>query len=206
MALTLLPAKGKGQVMAVGLALVALGLAYFVGLHWFVKGHLAVASAFDELRDSELRFRQEVKKRPELEKRLSEVRAFEANNVYFLPEATFDLAAAGLSTRLKEIVASRAGNAQRCLVLSTQPQHLGGKEPYERVSVQVRLRCDLVDLIKIIYEVENATPLLFVDELNLYQQPIVDASMVMTNGGNMDARFDLSGYLRLGEKAAGTPP
>jgi general secretion pathway protein M len=195
MALTILPPKGQGQVMAGGLLIVVLGLFYFFCLHWFVRGHLDIADEINELKQSELRFRQEVGKRPALEARLAEVEEFKARNTYFLPEQTFDLGAAALSTKLKDAVTSKADTA-RCSIISTQPQHLGTKELYERVSIQVRLKCDLDDLVKIMYALENATPLLFIDELNLYQQPILDASLVSGNGGNMDARFDLSGYIR----------
>ena len=204
MALTLLPPKGQGQVMAVGLLLVTLGLIYFLCLHWFVRGHLDVANQINELKESELRFRQEVSKRPALELRLKEVEDFKARNTYFLPDETFDLGAASLSTKLKAAVTAHADTA-RCTIISTQPQKLGTKELYERVSIQVRLKCDLDDLVKIMYSLENLTPFLFIDELNLYQQPVLDASLVVGNGGNMDARFDLSGYIRTAPAANPTP-
>ena len=69
MALTLLPPKGQGQVMALGLLVIALALVYFLCLHWFVRGHLDVASQMSELKESELRFRQEVGKRAAPERR-----------------------------------------------------------------------------------------------------------------------------------------
>jgi general secretion pathway protein M len=196
MALTLLPPKGQGQVMAACMFLIALGLTYYFGMHWFVRGHLDVAQEIDELKLSELRFRQELQKKIPLEKRLVQIKQFQASNDYFLPENSFDLAAAGLSTKIKDVVNANA-NTQRCSVLSSQPQRVSVDEPYQRASVQVRLKCDLDDLVKIIYALENATPLLFVDELNLYQQPMLDASLVTAQGGNMDARFDISGYIRV---------
>ncbi len=190
--------------MAVGLLLVTLGLIYFLCLHWFVRGHLDIANQINELKESELRFRQEVSKRPALERRLKEVEDFKARNTYFLPDETFDLGAASLSTKLKAAVTAHADTA-RCTIISTQPQKLGTKELYERVSIQVRLKCDLDDLVKIMYALENMTPFLFIDELNLYQQPVMDASMVVGNSGNMDARFDLSGYIRAAPAASSTP-
>ncbi len=192
--------------MAVGLLVVGLALVYFLCLHWFVRGHLDVASQMNELKESELRFRQEVGKRASLERQLKEVEDFKARNTYFLPDETFDLGAASLSTKLKAAVTAHADTA-RCTIISTQPQKLGTKELYERVSIQVRLKCDLDDLVKIMYSLENLTPFLFIDELNLYQQPVLDASLVVGNGGNMDARFDLSGYIRnIGEIADATTP
>jgi general secretion pathway protein M len=195
MALTLLPPKGQGQVMAVGLLIVALGLLYFLFFHSFVQGHLEISRQMQELQVSELRFRQELGKRPAIEARLKEVEEFKARNVYFLPEQTFDAGAALLTTKLKDAVSTHA-DATRCSIVTTQPLTVGSKELYERVSVQVRLKCDLDDLVKIIHTLESATPLMFVDELNLFQQPVFDPSYAVQQTGNTDARFDLSGYLR----------
>ena len=195
MNMTLLPEKGKGKVMAICLVIIALIVFYFVCLHWFFSGHVRAARELSELQESELRFSQEAEKAPKLKARLAEITQFEANNVYFLPETTFDLAAANLSTKLKDVLSQKAQDQSRCQILSTQPLKITSTEPYERVSVQVRLSCDLEDLVRIMYELENTTPLLFVDELNLYPKPVMDSSMVMA-GGNMDARFDLSGYIR----------
>ena len=60
MALTLLPPKGQGPVMAACMLVITLGVFYYFGLHWFVRGHLDVNAEMHELRESELRFRQEV--------------------------------------------------------------------------------------------------------------------------------------------------
>ncbi len=203
MALTLLPEKGKGQVMAVCMLLIALGLFYFIAIHWFVRGHLDVASQIDELKSSEKRFREEMQKIPTLQKRLADIKQFEANNAYFLPEESFDLAAASLSTKIKDVVAANT-DTKRCMVQSSQSQHITTDEPYQRASVQVRIKCDLDDLVKVIYALENQTPILFVDELNLYQQPSLDPSFAASQGGNMDARFDISGYIRVSNEAAKT--
>jgi general secretion pathway protein M len=199
MAMTLLPPKGKGQVMALGLLFVSLCVIYFLCFHSFVQGHLEIAANMRELQISELRFRQELAKRPAIEARLKEVEDFKARNVYFLPEQTFDAGAALLTTKLKDAVSANADSA-RCSIVTTQPLTLGTKELYERVSVQIRLKCDLDDLVKIIHALESATPLMFVDELNLFQQPVLDPSYAVQQSGNMDARFDLSGYLRTQKK------
>jgi general secretion pathway protein M len=201
MAMTLLPPKGQGQVMAVCLLLIVLGALYFVTLHPFVRGHLDVAKQISELKVNEKRFREEMLKKPALEQRLKQIKEFEATNTYFLPETSFDLAAANLSAKIKDVVGANT-NTQRCTVVSSQPQHVNSDEPYQRASIQVRLRCDLDDLVKVIHALENATPLMFVDEVNLYQQPIMDTSFVTAQGGNMDARFDLSGYIRVTKEDA----
>ncbi|MFO1493627.1 MAG: type II secretion system protein GspM [Lysobacterales bacterium] len=202
MALTLLPAPGKGKPVAIGLALAALLIVYFLVFHGFITQHVAYAEELSDLKDSELRFRQIAAQRPEIEKRLAEVRQFQAGANYFLPEDSFDLAAANLNTKLKQIIADKAKDQQRCQLVSSQNERPTSPEPYQRVVVKVRMRCDLDDMVEILYELENATPFLFVTDLNLYQQLMFQGGMPQPNLGDMDVRFDVSGYIR---SAGGQP-
>ncbi len=196
MAMTLLPPPGRGKPVAIGLALLVLAVGYFVLFHGFISQHLAYATEIADLKDSELRFRQLAQQREALEARLAEVRQFQAGAAYFLPEDSFDLAAANLNAKLKQIIADKAKDPQRCQLISSQNERPVAKEPYQRVVVKVRMRCDLDDLTEILYELENATPFLFVSELNLYQQLMFQGGMPQPNLGDMDARFDVSGYIR----------
>lgn len=203
MALTLLPAPGKGKPVAIGLALFALAIVYLLGFHGFITQHLAYADEIAELKDAELRFRQIAAQRPQIEQRLAEVRQFQAGANYFLPEDSFDLAAANLNSMIKQIIADKARDPQRCQLISSQNERPTAPEPYQRVVVKVRMRCDLDDLTEIMYELENATPFLFVIELNLYQQQMFQGGMPQPNLGDMDARFDVYGYIRI---PGGAPP
>lgn len=194
--MNLLPPPGKGQVLALCLLFIAGTLVYFVGFSAFFRERAEINEEIGSLLETEQYARAKLAQKPRLEQRLGEVAQFEAANTYFLAEDSFDLAAAGLNSKLKQVIGEQA-NQERCSVISSQNQRAPGNEPYERVTIQVRLRCDLPDLAKVVYQLENATPLLFISELNLYQQPIFDGGGVpQANLGNMDARFDLSGYIR----------
>lgn len=194
--MNLLPPPGKGQVLALCLVFIVGTLVYFAGFSWFFRGRAEVGTQLDALIEREQALRAKLAQKPMLERRLGEIQTFEASNTYFLPEETFDLAAAGLNTKIKDVLAGPGMNASRCSVISSQNQKLQGDEPYEKVTIQVRLRCDLEYLSTLFYELENATPLLFVTELNLYQQPVFDAGIALTQLGSLDVRFDLSGYIR----------
>ncbi|GMU43241.1 MAG: hypothetical protein IT479_10465 [Xanthomonadales bacterium] len=196
MALTLLPAPGKGKPVAIGLTLFALVIAYLLLFHGFFAQHIDYATQIAELKDNELRFRQEAKLRGEIEQRLAEVRQFQAGANYFLPEESFDLAAANLNSQIKQTIADKGRDPQRCQLISSQNERPTAPEPYQRVVVKVRMRCDLDDLAEILYELENATPFLFVIELNLYMQQMFQGGMPQPNLGDMDARFDVYGYIR----------
>lgn len=196
MALTLLPPPGKGRPVAIGLLLFVLALVYFALFHSFIAQHLEHAQTLSDGKDSELGFRQIAAQRADVEARLNEVRQFQAGANYFLPEDSFDLAAANLNSQLKQIIEEKARDAQRCQLTSSQNERPTATEPYQRVVVKVRMRCDLDDLTEILYELENATPFLFVTELNLYQQQMFQGGMPQPNLGDLDIRFDLFGYIR----------
>jgi general secretion pathway protein M len=193
--MTLLPQTGKSGPFAVCLLIIVLGLFYWLAFHGFLTGHLDVHSQIVAQQDNELAARLKLAQKPELDRRLKDVKQFEASNKFFLDEDNFDKAAAGISTRFRSIVQSR-GDAQRCQVISSQNKQAANDEPFQKVTVQIRLRCDLADLLKIFYDIENSTPLLFLSELNLYQQPTYEGSLVLPTYGNMDATFELSGYIR----------
>ena len=84
MALTLLPAPGKGKPVAIGLALFALAIVYLLLFHGFITQHLAYAAEISDLKDAELRFRQIAAQRPQIESRLAEVRQFQAGANYYV--------------------------------------------------------------------------------------------------------------------------
>jgi general secretion pathway protein M len=193
--MNLLPPQGKGQVLAVCLLFVAGTLIYFMLFAGYFRERAAINDEVSALLEVQQQARAKLAQRERLDQRLAAIEQFATSNTYFLAEDSFDLAAAGLNSKLKQVIQDKARNQQRCSVVSSQNQRAPTDEPYERVTIQVRLRCDLEDFARVIYELENATPLLFLSEMNLYQQPVYDAGIALTTMGNLDVRFDLSGYI-----------
>jgi general secretion pathway protein M len=193
--MTLLPPKGQGQVLALCLLFFVAVAIYMIGFRWAFVAHDEISGEMAELAETSFRFRQLAGQREQLEQRLTDIRAFESQNTYFLPESSFDLAAAGLSTRLKQVITDHARKPDRCQVLSSQNNRIQNNDPYQRVTVQIRMRCEMEDFARVLHALENGTPLLFVDELNIYQQPVFDMNY-QQNMGSLDATFNLSGYIR----------
>lgn len=189
------PHPERWQVLA--LAALALLLAYFLLLHWwFTAPMLRLGSDIRALRAQELELQLESAQRPKLEARLAQVRAFEAGNPGFLPEANRELASAGLVQRLQQVVASASPNQNACQITAQTPTEMPTQEPFPRVMVQVRLRCGMRELAAVLHALESGSPQLFIDNLDLLSRRSYLAATT-ESAGALDVSFDLYGYLKV---------
>jgi len=200
-----------GRLLAVVLLLIALMLGYLVGVHWwFVAPLMKSRGEMIELREDEARFRAIAQQRDAIREALGEVRAFESDNPGFLTEANFDLAASALIQRLQEqIDLLQAGD--RCALVSRTPfrgqtgSGRGGEErdvPFEKVTIKVRLRCEMEHFGLLLHGLESGSPQLFVSELTITGRRGAPAPAgrggAAQQQGYLDVAFDLYGYLRRG--------
>mgnify|MGYP001198516374 FL=1 len=201
----LLPKAENGRFLALLLALIAVALVYLFGVHWwFTERHLVIADEMSDLREQYARFKAKADQKPLIDRQLADVREYEAGNPAFLPEGDFDAAAAGLTQRLKQIVASHAPDPQRCQIIMNQYSRSTEPDPFERVVIKVRLRCDLEPFAGILYDLESASPVLFVEELAIFRQQgyLVPGQNKLSN--YLDIRFDLFGFIRKAGPARAT--
>ena len=142
------------------------------------------------------RFKAKADQKALVDRQLADVRAFEAGNPAFLPEGDFDAAAAGLTQRLKQIVSSHASDPQRCQIIMNQYSRPTEKELFERVAIRVRLRCSLEEFAPVLHDLESGSPMLFVDEVQVWKQTGYRAPGSNQVASYLDVQFTLSGYLR----------
>jgi len=193
----ILPKAENGRFLALLLALITAALVYLFGVHWwFTERHLEIASEMSDLREQYARFKAKADQKALVDRQLADVRAFEAGNPAFLPEGDFDAAAAGLTQRLKQIVSSHASDPQRCQIIMNQYSRSTEPDPFERVVIKVRLRCDLEPFAGILYDLESASPMLFVEELAIFRQQgyLVPGQNKWSN--YLDIRSALFGFIR----------
>ena len=189
----------QSRALAVGLLVALVGLGYFLLVHWwFTAPHLAIAAEMSDLREQELRYRGTIAERPRIEKSLAEVREFEAANPAFLPEADFDAAASGLIQRLSQVVAAHATDPQRCTLIQKQYTRSNEKEPFDRVTIKARMRCDFEQFGPILHELETSNPVLFVDSVQIWRQTGYRTPGTNQVENYLDINFDLYGYIRKG--------
>ncbi|MBP8080644.1 MAG: general secretion pathway protein GspM [Arenimonas sp.] len=179
-----------------GGVLLALLLAYLALVHWwFTAPMLAMGGEIENMRDQERALLSEVGQRPQLRKTLADVRKFEASNPGFLPEASRELASAGLVLRLQQVVANASPNPNACQITAQTPTDMPTQEPFARVMVQVRLRCGMGELGAVLHALESGSPQLFIDNLDILSRRSYLATGTEGAGG-LDISFDLYGYLK----------
>ncbi len=195
-----------GRLLAVVLLLIVLMLVYLVGVHWwFVAPQMQFSSDMQDLRDQQAKFSQTIAQKPDIEKRLTEVKAYEQGNQAFLPDADRNAAEAALIQRLKQAMTDHVKNESRCQNNGTQSYSGGEEEVYKRVTVQARLKCDLEPLAAILQDLESSKPYLFVDQVMIYKQQTYTPPGAKAVTPPLDVRFNLSGYLRQPGGKAGQP-
>ncbi len=179
-----------------GWLLLAVLLAYLLLVHWWFTAPMSeLGSEVRDLAAQAQSLRAEVAQRPALEQQLARLQAYETNHPGFLPEASQELASAGLVQRLEQVVATASPNPNACQITARTPAQASATEPYARVVVQVRLRCGMGELAAVLHALESNDPQLFIDNLDLLSRRSYLAA-TPDNSGAMDVSFDLYGYLR----------
>jgi general secretion pathway protein M len=193
----LLPDREQSRPLAIGLALLMLVLIYLLVFHWFVMRHLALGDEIAQLRDEVQRFAGVVARRDEIDDRLQRLTSEDRNAELFLPGDSFDAAAADLTQRLKEIIATQADHAAQCQVISNRNVRPREVERFEKVQVEVRMRCNLGDFVKSMHALRSSPPLVLIDGVNIYQRyvPVPGRQLRNQNTAELDIRFDMYGYL-----------
>ncbi len=189
----------RDRWLALALLLGVLALAYLVLVHpWWTVPMQEADERVDTLQQRELRQRMQLEQAPVVQQRLAQVRARQSSLAGFLPEATAELATAGLVQRLESVVAQASPGNRSCAISNRSPLTEPRRDRYARVVVQVRLRCGSPELASVLYALESGSPRLFVGNLNVLSSRgyFLPGNAQASADGGLDVSFDLSGYLR----------
>lgn len=193
----LLPNLENNRPLAIGLLLAVVLVVYLAGFHWFVARHVTLSKEISQLEERATRFKEAAARRPDLEAQLENLRSERLDSALFLPESNFNVAAAALSRRLRDIIQAQADDVELCSIVSTTNRPDKEPERFEQVTVNVRMNCPLPDLVRVLYELEDSVPLIFVDDLMINQR--IPAERAGRRGagnyGQIDVRFNMYGFL-----------
>jgi len=193
-----LPRAERDRWLALALLLAALGVAYLVLVHaWFTEPLRETDARIVELHMRDARVRALLQQAPEIQQRLAALEA-RGSATGFLAEPTTELATAALIQQLERVVLEVSPANRGCAITNRAP--LSGESTpgrYQRVTVQVRLRCGNAETLAVLHALESAQPYLFVDVVNIAAQRYfaIPGNNLPQEGG-LDVSFDLYGYLR----------
>ena len=189
----IMPDQRSSRTTALMLLVIAVLLVYLLFFHWFVLRHKGYAEEISDLREQLSRFNSIAAQRATLQERLGQIRSAESDAALFLAQQTFDEAAAAINSSIGDLVRTQAGDT--CQITSRQPVPSRVQERFQRVTVNVRMRCDAEDFMKILYSMETAEPLMLVDNVNIIK-PRARRVRGAQPQGELDIRFNVSGYLK----------
>jgi len=191
-----IPDQKNSKTTALLLLAIAVLLIYLVFFHWFVMRHKEYASEISDLHDQLTRFQTVASQRGALQERLGKVRNSQEDAGLFLDDPSFDEAAASISGSIGDMVRMHADDS--CQIVSRQPVRARVQERFEKITVNVRMRCNAEDFLKILYSMETTIPLMLVDDLNVIRPRTRSRrqNQQESQQGALDIRFNVSGYLR----------
>lgn len=188
----------RDRWLALGLLLAALAIAYLVLVHpWWTAPLLETQSRIHELQQRELRMRMQLQQEKQIQQRLAQARGQGARPSGFLPEASAELARAGLAQQLERVVLEASPGNRSCQISNRSLQPTASQDRFQKIVVQVRLRCGMPELATVLYQLESRDPRMFVDNLVILTQAnyfVPDAAR--SQQGGLDVSFELYGYLR----------
>jgi len=187
---------GNSRRTAIMLAVIAVILIYLLGFHWFIIRHIDYGDEISELATQLGRFERVAAQREQVEGQLASLQGRRSESNLFLEEGDFNEAAAGMSERLNQMVSTQASDT--CQIVSRQPVRARVVERFEKVTVNVRMRCDIEDLMKVLYQLETGVPMIFVEELTVIKPRARrrTRNQETVSVSELDVRFNMSGYLR----------
>jgi general secretion pathway protein M len=191
-----LPDQRNSKTTALMLLVIAIILVYLLMFHWFVLRHMDYAEEIGASRALLSSLQTVASQRESLQTQLGEIRNSQSDEGLFFDYPSFDEAAAALSGNIGDMVRTQADES--CQIVSRQPVRPRVQERFEKVTVNVRMRCDAEDFLQVLYGMETGMPLMLVDDLNIIRPRTSSRKRTrqVKPQGSLDIRFNVSGYLK----------
>jgi general secretion pathway protein M len=196
--MALVAEQGNNRLAAILLLVIAVILVYVLCFHWFIVKHIDYGTEISELSAQLGRYQKVAEQRSQYESLLQDLNERRPDQSLFLEGEDFNEAAAEMSERLGQMINTQA--EETCQIVSRQPVRPRVQERYQKVTVNVRMRCGIDDFRRIMYSLETSVPMVIADELTVIKPRARRRSSRNTNnrGNALDIRFNMSGYLGTG--------
>ena len=124
----------------------------------------------------------------DLKAEATRLRSAKIKTIGLLQSANDSLAAADLQNRIKSLVESIHGDLQSTQILSARTEG-----NFRRVAIRSQIYVDVAGLQRILYGLETASPMLFLDNIDVRIRP--DRKPGATDQAPLDVSFDVYGYI-----------
>ncbi len=195
--MALVAEQGNNRLTAILLFVIVLLLVYLLCFHWIILKHREYSRDISDLSQQLGRFQRVAAQRSFFEQQLQSLQNRKSDENLFLEGSDFNEAAAGMSERLSQMISMQADDS--CQIVSRQPVKPRVQERFEKVTVNVRMRCNIEDLKKILYSLETGVPMVIADDLTVIKPRTrrrVRSNQPVPVQSTLDIRFNMSGYLR----------
>ena len=196
--MALVAQPGNSRLTAILILVIVLLIVYLTCFHWFILRHLDYSAEIEELSGQLGRYQRVAAQRAEYETLLQGLQDRRSDENLFLEGSDFNEAAAGMSERLSQMIGIQAEDS--CQIVSRQPVRPRVQERFQRVTVNVRMRCGVEDLKKVLYALETGVPMVIADEVTIIKprsRSRRSRNREPETGQPLDIRFNMSGYLRV---------
>lgn len=198
--MALVAEQGSNRLTAVLLFVIVLILVYLLCFHGFILRHIEYGSEISDLSEQLGRFERVAAQKHTYESMLQGLENRKSDENLFLEGGDFNEAAAEMSERLGQMINIQAEGA--CQIVSRQPVRPRVQERFEKVTVNVRMRCGIEDFEKVLYSLETSVPMVIADEVTIIKprsrRRRGSTSSTTAENPSLDIRFNMSGYLREG--------
>ncbi|MFC1740727.1 type II secretion system protein GspM [Pseudomonadota bacterium] len=196
--MALVAEPGNNRLAAILLFVIVVILVYVLCFHWFIVRQIDYSSEISELSEQLGRYQRVAQQKAQYESLLQDLRERRPDQSLFLEGEDFNEAAAEMSERLGQMINTQAEDT--CQIVSRQPVRPRVQERFQKVTVNVRMRCGIEDFRKIMYSLETSIPMVIADEITVIKPRA--RRRANRNSSNqpaaLDIRFNMSGYLGTG--------
>ncbi len=195
--MALIAEQGNNRLTAVLLFVIVVIVVYLSCFHWFILRHIEYSGEISDLSGQLLRFQRVAAQKTQYESLLLGLQDRKSDVNLFLDGDDFNEAAAGMSEQLSQMIRTQAEDS--CQIVSRQPVRPRVEERFQKVTVNVRMRCGIEDLKKVVYSLETGVPMILAEEVTVIKPRArrrrQNDQQAQTQN-LLDIRFNMSGYLR----------
>ena len=198
--MALVAEQGNNRLAAILLFAIVVILVYLFCFHWFILRHLDYGAEISDLSGQLARFERVADQKKQYESLLQSLENRTSDENLFLEGGDFNEAAAEMSERLSQMINIQAEGT--CQIVSRQPVRPRVQERFEKVTVNVRMRCGIDDFEKVLYSLETSIPMVIADEVTVIKPRSRRRSRNSPDASDtaLDIRFNISGYLSRGSE------